>query len=75
MVKIISYIKKDNEFTRNGGKDGNNKKIVIRAEEEIEQYLNDGWEMISSNATSYVAGAFTGVTTFTELVVIFRKND
>ena len=66
MVKIISYIKKDSEFTRNGGKDGNNKKIVIHAEEEIEQYLADGWEMISSNATPYVAGAFTGVTTFTE---------
>ena len=73
MIKIINYIKKDNEFTRNGGKDENNKKVIIYAEKEIEEYLNDGWEIISSNATPYVAGAFTGVTTFTELVVIFRK--
>ena len=73
MIKIINYIKKDNEFTRNGGKDGNNKKVIIYAEKEIEEYLNDGWEIISSNATPYVAGAFTGVTIFTELVVIFRK--
>ena len=75
MVKILTYIKKDNGFTRNGGKDDSNKKIVIHAEEEIEEYLQNGREMISSNATPYVAGAFTGVTTFTELVVIFRKND
>ena len=39
MVKILTYIKKDNGFTRNGGKDDSNKKIVIHAEEEIEDIL------------------------------------
>ena len=59
------------EFSR----EGNNIIRCVISEEEIEEYLQNGWEMISSNATPYVAGAFTGVTTFTELVVIFRKND
>ena len=73
MIKIITYLKKDHEFSRYGGKDENDKKITILAEEEIDAYLQDGWEIVSSNAMPYVAGAFASTTTFIQLVVIFRK--
>lgn len=82
MVKIITYIDrifdKKRGFSRAESYDENDKdskKVEKRvyAEEELDQFLTEGWEIVSASTSELVTGVLGNTTSFSKLTVILRK--
>lgn len=82
MVKIITYI--DRTFERKRGfsraelndetdKEAKKAEKRVYAEEELEQLLNEGWNIVSASTSELVTGVLGNTASFTKLTVILKK--
>lgn len=86
MVKILRYI--DRKFDKRSGfsraeagdeevKEKGSKKASKRvfAEDELNQLMNEGWQIVSASTSQFVTGVMGNMTSFDQLTVIIRKDD
>lgn len=86
MVKILRYI--DRKFDKRSGfsraeagdeevKEKGSKKTSKRvfAEDELDQLMNEGWQIVSASTSQFVTGVMGNMTSFDQLTVIVRKDN
>ena len=86
MVKILRYI--DRKFDKRSGfsraeagdeeaKEKGSKKTSKRvfAEDELDQLMNEGWQIVSASTSQFVTGVMGNMTSFDQLTVIVRRDN
>ena len=82
MTKIITYI--DRTFDKKRGfsraehfdeneKDAKKSEKRVYAEDELDDFLNDGWSVVSASTSEFITGVLGNTTSFSKLTVILHK--